>query len=248
MSQPRIGLEMFGTQTASRSRGIGRYVRNLATSLLGLAPEFGCEFILYAEDGPPTDLPPEFPVRRLRPEPTLRDSIARLILTNPDRLDWLLFLNPLELTPGFDIPSRPSRGPKLAAVVYDLIPLIFPGGLPSPLARVGVPSRYVWGLERLRGYDALLAISEATRADVIRLLTVDPGRVHTIGAAGSDLGFAFTPCPDDPSDLGRPSASSASRVPSCSPSPRTTRGRTWPACSKRMQSFPLRSASLISSR
>jgi glycosyltransferase involved in cell wall biosynthesis len=203
MSHLRIGLEMFGTQTASRHRGIGRYVRNLATALLARAPKLGHELILYAEDGPPTDLPPTVPLKLVRPEPTLRDTVARLALANPDRLDLLVLLNPLELSPGFDIPARPARGPRLAAIVYDLIPLIFqkdylrrwPG---SEFAR-----RYFWTLERLRTYDALLAISEATRLDTIRLLNVDAGRVFAIGAAGSDQAFAFTPCPDDPADLAK---------------------------------------------
>jgi glycosyltransferase involved in cell wall biosynthesis len=203
MSQLRIGLELFGTQTASRGRGIGRYVRNLALSLLSLADRSSAELIFYVEDGPPTDLPEEFPVKRLRPEPTLRDSVARRILANPDRLDGLIFLNPLELTPGFDIPARPTRGPRLAAVIYDLIPLIYQSDYLLSWKDPGQVRRYLVSLERLRGYDTLLTISDSTRTDTIRLLNVDPIKVHTIGAAGTDPRFTFSPCPDDPADIDR---------------------------------------------
>ena len=172
MNHRRIGLELFGTQTASRDRGIGRYVRNLTAALLNQGPSEGYEFLLYAEDGPPTNLPASFPLTLLRPEPTVRDTVNRLTLTNPDQLDVLLFLNPLELTPGFDIPTRSPRGPKLAAIIYDLIPLIFQDDYLRKWPGSQYARRYLSALERLRTYDILLAISEATRLDTIRLLNV----------------------------------------------------------------------------
>ena len=51
--------------------------------------------------------------------------MERLTATNPDGLDVLLLLNPLEMAPGYDLPAKPLNGLKMAAVVYDLIPLIF---------------------------------------------------------------------------------------------------------------------------
>jgi glycosyltransferase involved in cell wall biosynthesis len=201
----RIGLEMFGTQTDGRNRGVGRYVRNLAAALATLAPGRGHELVFYAEDGPPTDLiphGPDAPLKRLRPAPSLRDAVARVVAENPDGLDALLLLNPLELTPGYDIPARAApRGMKVASVVYDLIPLIFPAdylGLWPP----GFARRYVRALERLRTYDRLLAISEATRSDLLRRLDVPAGRVVTIGGAGGDRSLAFTPgtLEDEPAD------------------------------------------------
>src|SRR4029077_20302111 len=113
----RIGLELFGTQTASRHRGIGRYCRNLTHALLSAGRAAGHEFALYTAEGLPTDQIPA-PLhalsRRLRPEPTMGNTVARLVRGNPDGLDVLVFLNPLELHSGHDIPSRPVfGGPKL---------------------------------------------------------------------------------------------------------------------------------------
>lgn len=189
----RIGLEMFGAQTAGRNRGIGRYGRSLAAALLAHAGP-SHDLILYADSSGPLDhVPsdPRAPIRLIRPEPTLGAAMARLTVENPDGLDALILLNPLELTPGYDPPARPRGGPALLAVVYDLIPLLFPEGY---LKRWPAPSfarRYLWTLDRLRQYDRLLAISDATRADMIRLLGVSPNQVTTIGTGGDDLGTAF---------------------------------------------------------
>ena len=127
----RIGIEMFGTQSPSRNRGIGRYTRNFVATLLARDPDN--EYVLYCQEGLPTDHIPEAPnavTRPLRPDPargetTLAHVMERLAETNPDGLDVLLVCNPLELALGFDLPAKPLNGLKMAAVVYDLIPLIF---------------------------------------------------------------------------------------------------------------------------
>ena len=65
-------------------------------------------------------------------------AMERLTESNPDRLDVLLLLNPLELAPGYDLPAKPVSGLKMVAVFYDLIPLIFQEkyftGWPGPMA------------------------------------------------------------------------------------------------------------------
>ena len=98
-------------------------------------------------------------------------------------------------------PRRPAKGdgPALAAVVYDLIPLLFQDRYLRLWPGTSFTRRYHWALERLRTYDLLLAISEATRGDVIRVLNAPPEKVVTIGAAGDDQGAAFDPGSD--SDL-----------------------------------------------
>jgi glycosyltransferase involved in cell wall biosynthesis len=194
----RIGLEMFGTQTAGRDRGIGRYGRNLAAALIERGFSLGAahELILYADASGPLDRLPSGPcaaTRLIRPEPTLRAAVARLVRENPDAVDALIFLNPLELTAGYDLPPRPAPGPRspvVAAVLYDLIPLRFPDAYLRRWPGATLARRYHWTLERLRQYDRLLAISDATREDAIRLLNVPPERVVTIGAGGDDPGLA----------------------------------------------------------
>ena len=125
------GSRCSGPSPRSRNRGIGRYTRNLAATLLARDPTN--EYVLYCQDGLPTDQIPTAPnavIRLLRPDPargetTLAHAMERLTETNPDGLDVLLLLNPLEMAPGYDLPAKPLNGLKMAAVVYDLIPLIF---------------------------------------------------------------------------------------------------------------------------
>ena len=55
------------------------------------------------------------------------------------------------------------HGPRLAAVIYDLIPLLFQNDYLRNWTEGGQARRYLVGLERLRKYDALLSISRSTR-------------------------------------------------------------------------------------
>jgi len=197
----RIGIELFGTQSVSRQRGIGRYSRNLVATLLARDPDN--DYVLYGHEGLLTDHIPSAPnavVRLVRPDPargeaTLAHVMERLTETNPDGLDVLLLLNPLELALGFDLPAKPLNGLKMVAVVYDLIPLLFQEEY-FPRWGSDFVQRYVQGLSRLRSYDALLAISEATRRDFLSLLGLSPDRVVTIGTASD--GRFFVPDRTDP--------------------------------------------------
>jgi glycosyltransferase involved in cell wall biosynthesis len=195
----RIGMEMFGTQTGSRNRGIGRYSRNLAAAIL--ERDSHNEYVIYCQEGLPTDHIPTAPnavTRSLRPdqargESTLAHAMERIAETNPDCIDVLFLLNPLELFPGYDLPAKPLNGLRMASVAYDLIPLIFqeeyfPGS--------GFARRYQRSLTRLRSYNALLALSEATRDDFVSLLGLSPEQVVTIGAASN--GPAFVPDRTEP--------------------------------------------------
>ncbi len=195
----RIGVEMIGTQSAGRYRGIGRYCRNLAEALRALGEAAGHDLVFYVVSGLPTDMIPRGPnatLRNLKPDPHLRYTLGRLVRENPDGLDALLLTNPLELNPGNDIPARPPRGagiPTLAAIVYDLIPLIFPEDYLRRWPGTLFARRYLWGLERLRTYDRLLAISDATRADLMSRLNLPGGKVVTVGTGGDDLAHPFEP-------------------------------------------------------
>ena len=159
------------------------------------------DYVIYCQDGLPTDQIPTAPnavLRPLRPEPargeaTMTHVMERLADTNPDGLDVLFLLNPLEMVPGYEIPARPLGRLKMAAVVYDLIPLIFQEEyFPGP-EWVG---RYLQSLNRLRSYDALLALSDATRDDFLSILGMSPDRVVTIGAASD--GTVFVPDRSEP--------------------------------------------------
>jgi glycosyltransferase involved in cell wall biosynthesis len=104
---------------------------------------------------------------------------------NPDHLDALLLLNPFELAPGFEPPPRTPGGVPIVAVLYDLIPLLFPDAY---LADPGVRSRYHRRLDTLRRYDGFLAISASTRRDAVSRLGLRADRVTALPFA-LDPGF-----------------------------------------------------------
>ncbi|HVC97119.1 MAG TPA: glycosyltransferase [Pirellulales bacterium] len=189
----RIGIDMLGNQTPSRTRGIGRYVRGLVSCLVARHPRH--EYFLYLHPGL-TGLGDSWPgnpvIRVIAPHPTgpLRDTASRLVVENPDRLDVYLVLSAMEINGSFLPPPKPLDGPKMAVVLYDLIPALYPE---QYLAAHHVSLPYDWALRIVRQYDLFLTISQWTRTDCLRLLGVPPERVTTIGTA-SDPAF-FVPDP-----------------------------------------------------
>jgi glycosyltransferase involved in cell wall biosynthesis len=188
----RIGFDMLAVQSPhSGPRGIGRYSASLVSALL--ARDDDHEYILYVHAGLPAKRIPSSPraeLRPLRPRWEQGEGLAacvdRLAGDNPDGLDVLVVLSPFEHWMGYKIPTRPDNGPRIAVVVYDLIPFLFQNDRdPDPLLM-----RHYRALQTLTRYDALLAISESTRDDVLALLRLAPERVVNIGAA-SDPSFFF---------------------------------------------------------
>ncbi len=196
----RIGLDALGMQSPDHSRrGIGRYARHLVSAMANAPGDH--RLILYAHDGLPTDLlpadSPSIDRRTLAPDPdraerTASARVDRLVRENPDQLDAFLVLSPFEARLAYDPPAPPREGPAMAAVVYDLIPLIFPE---VHLARGRRGPWYDRCLRTVSRYDALLTISEATRADCLAKLGLPDDRVTRIGTA-SDPEFFF-PAPAD---------------------------------------------------
>jgi glycosyltransferase involved in cell wall biosynthesis len=194
----RIGIDMLAVQSpGSRLRGIGRLGHNLAATLLACDPVN--EYVLYTYEGMPTDRVPPSPrarVHMLRFEPgdvTLHNVIDRLARTNPDDLDALLLLSPMELYLAYNPPIKPLNGLLMAAVVHDVIPFIFQERYLNDL-HWAVP--VYRGLETLRKYDVLLSNSDATRADYLKLLGLHDESVVTISCA-SEEGF-FAPDRSEP--------------------------------------------------
>jgi glycosyltransferase involved in cell wall biosynthesis len=183
----RIGVDMLGMQTPDhRGRGIGRYCAELSRALFREASAH--RFLLYKHDGLPTDGLPEgsnTSTRTLPRDPGGRASttaLARVVDSNPDGLDVLLVLSPFEPCADYRLPDRPVHGLRLAAVVYDLIPLLSPERyLPNDRLR----RQFHAALGALRRYDTILTISEWTRLDCLRLLGLPPHQVVTIGTASN---------------------------------------------------------------
>ena len=187
----RIGIDMLGNQSTSRNRGIGRYTRHLVGQLLARHPQH--EYFLYVYEGLPgaDDRWPGAPQLRTVSTPfadqDLRESAAQIAVENADRLDVLLQTTPLECFRGHVPPAKNVGGPKLASILYDLIPMLFQD---LYLADPQYSRRYFQAVRHLRQYDLLLAISEASRLDGQRVLQLASEQVVTIGAA-SDGEFFF---------------------------------------------------------
>ncbi|SIO62251.1 Glycosyltransferase involved in cell wall bisynthesis [Singulisphaera sp. GP187] len=192
----RIGVDMLGVQSPHHGhRGIGRYGINLVSSLL--ARDDGHEFVFYVYEALSAERIPEAKGATVRiigqasesEGGTVTQRMDRLVRTNPDGLDLLLVLSPFEPWDNYCPPAPPLNGLKMAAVVYDLIPFLFP----VENAYDPILMRYYRSLEVLRGYDLLLAISDATRQDILSTLNIPEQRVVSIGA-GCDRKF-FVPDP-----------------------------------------------------
>ncbi|CAN5617462.1 hypothetical protein BH23PLA1_BH23PLA1_11480 [soil metagenome] len=189
----RIGIDLLAIQSPfSRGRGIGRYGRSLLEAMLAL--DSSNEYILYSYEDLPTDEVPTSERTRFRriarvptdEEHTLGHVAERIARSNPDGLDWLLLLSPFETWQFYGLPARPLNGLKMASVLYDMIPFLFPEVY---LAAPNVGPWFYGHLQRLRAYDRLLTISEATRSDALRLLRLPQDRVLTIGTASDGRYF-----------------------------------------------------------
>ena len=195
----RIGFDMFAVQSPHHGhRGIGRYSANLVSTLLKRDDDH--EYVLYVYDALPAKRVPSSPRARIRSIP-VDDAVGtnvpayldNLVQSNPDDLDAFVVLSAFEKWGHYTPPSPPKNGLKMFAVVYDLIPFLFQNEWqPDPLLL-----RHYRVLEQLTRYDALLAISEATRKDILALLKLPLDKVVNISAA-SDPSFFF---PDRESPL-----------------------------------------------
>lgn len=192
----RIGLDLHGLQAAScRGRGIGRYSDALLRALRSVAPDW--EFVHYVRSDLPLDWERDqwsewvetAPDDRVRPDGPLQ----RALRGNPRRLDWFVDPNPIIERVAHPFPDPVPGGPRLASVMHDLIPALFPRRY---LWESGEANRYHRDLARLATRDLIAANSASTARDVRRLMGVPARRVVEIMAAGDSY---FQPG-DDPDD------------------------------------------------
>ena len=199
----RILIDMMGAQThGSRVRGIGRYTRELALAMARMRGEDHITFALSlnfpdAAQDLQTMLSPlasadafgfyQTPLRDRTSVP--RTSAARRIgeaivrrhvaMRAPDVvLATSLFESHRE---DFVFSDLSELGvPLTTCIVYDFIPEIFDK---SYLNNSANRQFYDEQIVAMRSADLLLAISECTRDDAIRLHNIDPARIVNISAA-----------------------------------------------------------------
>jgi glycosyltransferase involved in cell wall biosynthesis len=199
----RVAIDARHLQTVARVRGIGRYSRNLLAAFARRAPRDIEWTLLRLRNFPPAD-PGLLPAH---------DDIATSRLRRPELS--MLALDPVLLSlelggKGIDVYhstqlSLPARRRFPAVVtIHDLAPLIWPGHyLRLPYSRVG----HAWQYALARRADAVIAVSEATKRDVVERLRVPEERVAVVPEA---VDTDFDP---PPADAGRALARTRFGVP-----------------------------------
>ncbi len=174
----RVVFDARHLQTVSRTRGIGRYSRNLLAAFAQRAPTDMDWTLLTLANFPRADLTP-LPPHRIRATLRLRRPELTMLVLDP-------LLLPFELAGQGDLyhsvqlglPAR-SRMP-VVLTIHDLAPLRWPKHyLRLPYAALG----HAWQYTLAKRADAIIAVSEATKADVVARLHVPPERIRVIPEA-----------------------------------------------------------------
>ncbi len=179
-----IVVDLLGVQNRDHGeRGVARYVLNLAMALEALNPTLVDVYLVHSHLPIPAVLDPLIASGKVVEASEFARSVP---LEGGSFLAGSLF--ELDETDETVIPlwARAQEW-ELVAILYDLIPLLFPEDyLASPADRYRLTSRY----SLFRMCDQVLAISEATAQDGIHHLGLDPSKVTTIGA-GADHSFTL---------------------------------------------------------
>ena len=175
----RVTFDARHLQTVARVRGIGRYTRNLLAAFARLAPDDVEWTLLRLRNFPradPSPLPPHRAVSTLR----LRRPELTMLAVDPILLSAELAVVRPQVYHSTQLSLPALRRCATVITVHDLAPLRWPEHyLRLPYARVG----HAWAYALARRADAIIAVSEATRRDVVDLLRVPPERVTVIPEA-----------------------------------------------------------------
>ena len=184
----RVTFDARHLQTVARVRGIGRYTRNLLAAFARLAPDDIEWTFLRLRNFPaadPSPLPPHRDLNTLR----LRRPELSMLAVDPVLLSAELAIARPRVYHSTQLGLPALRACRAVITIHDLAPLRWPEHyLRLPHARIG----HAWEYALARRADAIIAVSEATRRDVIDLLHVPPERVTTIPEA-VDSDFAPPP-------------------------------------------------------
>ncbi len=216
MSSMRLVIDLQGAQGSSRLRGIGRYSREL---VLAMAREHRDHEVIVALNATMEDGLDELrdTLRDVLPASAIHlwwgpVGAAEVVADRPARArggEWLraralaalrpdvLLITSIFEGAGDDIisrwPSALSRPPTVA-ICYDLIPLVQRADYLDGAWAGGLKEWYLRRLHEMLLTDGLLAISEASRSDVIQHIGYPADRVSNISAG---IGPNFHPVPID---------------------------------------------------
>jgi glycosyltransferase involved in cell wall biosynthesis/SAM-dependent methyltransferase len=201
----KILIDLQALQTESANRGIGRYAGALTLALIDELRDHEIFVLLHEHEDIQEDSDVikaiqskigekhtiRFPLADLvSPALYLKDDEVRLCKIMRERFiealapDIVLIASLFEFNALSTIPSAADRSYFCAAIVYDLIPLSDPKNY---LSNIVFKEWYEDRLYQLKRADALLAISEYVRLDVLKRLDLPGSIIRNISAA-TDLG------------------------------------------------------------
>lgn len=168
-----LNAQLLSFGTSYRGAGISRYIRNLVPRLRDVSSD---TFVVYLGD---PDIPPDF-----RPDERFRLRLSRLPTRRPAvRVPWEQLWLPLALVRdgaavlhslGYVQPLLcPARS---VLTVHDLSFLLYPGNF-NRANRLYLKAFTRLSLARA---DRVIAVSENTKRDLVRLLGVDPAKVAVV--------------------------------------------------------------------
>jgi len=172
----RICIDARPVQNANRLRGIGVLINNLLHALGQL--DRVDDFVLVTQRG-----------RELVSYFNREERLETVRLERPNRFNWLAdqFLLPglvksscaeLFFATDFNSYLLPTKDAKVVAMAYDLIPFLFPEVMASQPWSVRLGWRV--NFRKLKSADAVIAISQATKDDLVRMFDLMPERVRVI--------------------------------------------------------------------
>ena len=200
----KILIDLQALQTESAHRGIGRYTAALTLALIDELKDHDLFVLLHNRDDTKEDSHDlkaiqskigekhtiRFPLAELvSPALYLKDDEVKLSKIMRERFiealapDIVLVTSLFEFNALSTIPSAADRSYFCAAIFYDLIPLTDPEHyLPNTVLKEWYEDR----LQQLKRADALLAISEYVRLDILKRLDL-PGSIVKNISAGTNL-------------------------------------------------------------
>jgi glycosyltransferase involved in cell wall biosynthesis len=213
----RLVFDLFPCQTASRLRGIGRFTRSLADAMVRLRGHHDMYALANGMRPESADalrqdlgslLPPahfaaytHIPLAGFHRDTENDIAVATALVHRAYQAvapDVVLYASTFEDEPVVALPQGGLPSAFRVAVLYDLIPWLFQA---QYLSASEQKKWYEQRLAALHDFDLLLAISEATRQDAIRILGFPPERIVNISGAASEI-FRPSP-PDEDHDIGR---------------------------------------------
>lgn len=186
----RVIFDARHLQTVSRTRGIGRYSRNLLAAFARRAPRDVEWTLLRLSTFPgadPQPLPPhrEVGVARLRRPELSMLALDALLL--PLEIGW----RPADVYHSVQLGLPAIARARTVVTLHDVAPLRWPEHyLRLPHARVG----HMWQYALAQRAGAVIAPSHATARDVVDRLRIPSERVHVIGES---VDMSFAPPPRD---------------------------------------------------